>query len=434
MSITVLSLLLACSRSGGEMSGTSGSTSSTGAETTTPTATVGSGTAAATGETQPDPEVLSVEFVEIAWPAEAPREITEMRFLPGSNELLLLSKPGVVHHYALEGDALVGRGSFSLDDIFSNNDCGLLSIAFDPDFENNRLFYVGACVDHDHSAVYRLEWNPSDYGAVVASRVPIIVEGDTDAEWPWHNVGSIGFFSDESMWVGFGDKTVTANGQDKSNNLAAMLRILPDRDPRGQGGYQPAEGNPFSENPDLWAYGLRVPFRTAIDDRDRLIVAEVGAVSWEEVNLIDGPGLNFGWPVAEGPCQRDCAGLTEPAISWSHTVNDYAADDPLAVPTSRRVAWVSPFYDPPAGLDRYAGLMTGRVLFGDMCVGWVRGLEFDARGSVVYDAHAGHLENAAAWSLGPDGYVYAVASGGCVNVEFGAAPATMYRVVQAEPT
>jgi aldose sugar dehydrogenase len=393
-----------------------------------------SGAEASSGEPQPepDPEVLSVELLEIPWPGEAPREITDMRFLPGSNEVLLLSKPGIVHHYELEGDELVERGAFALDDTFSNNDCGLLSIAFDPDFEENGLLYVGACVDHDTSAVYRLMWDPNDYEAVVASRVPIIVEGDDGAEWPWHNVGSIGFFSDGSMWIGFGDKTVTANGQDKSNNLAAMLRILPDRDPVGAGGYEPAEGNPFSENPDMWAYGLRVPFRTAVDDRDRLIVAEVGAVGWEEINLIDGPGLNFGWPLSEGPCTRDCPGLTDPVISWSHISNEYAADDPAAIPTSRSVVWVGPFYDPPPGLDRYSGLMTGRLLFGDMCVGWVRALGLDASGAVVYDQHAGHLEHAAAWSLGPDGFVYAVASGSCVNVEFDAKASTMYRVVQAE--
>lgn len=438
--LSVLSMLVLSTCNGGSgVEGTEGASDGTSsAASTTEPSTGGStiGVDASTGADgttgEPEPEILSVDFVEIPWSAEEPFEITEMRFLPGSNELLLLSKPGVVYHYELVGDMMVEIGSFALADTFPNNDCGLLSVAFDPDFDDNNLFYVGACVNHDFSAVYRLQWDPDDYDAVIASRVLIITEGDTNAEWPWHNVGSIGFFPDESMWIGFGDKTVDANGQDLGTNLATMLRVLPDRDPSGPGGYEPAPGNPFPESPDIWAYGLRVPFRTTMDNLERLIVADVGAVDWEEINLIDGPGLNFGWDRAEGPCEDDCEGLTDPVISWRHATNEYAAEDPMAIPTARWVVWVGPFYDPPPGMDRYSGLLTERMLFGDMCVGWVRTLGLDAEGQVVYDHHAGHLEHAVAWDIGPDGYVYGVASGGCVNLEFGDAPATMFRVVQAD--
>ena len=396
------------------------------------------GTGAATGtsaestdsETGAEPERLALEFVEIPWSGEALHEITDMRFFPGSSELLLLSKPGIFHHFEIIGDEAVELGAVDLAGTYPDNDCGLLSIAFDPSFAENSLFYVSDCVDQFSSGVYRYVWDPDDYAAVVASRTQIIVEGDPEAIWPWHNVGSIGFFSDETMWIGFGDKTVDANGQDRSTNLGAMLRIVPDRDPSGPGGYEGAPGNPFPGSPDIWAYGLRVPFRAGVDDRDRIVVADVGSTEWEEIDLIDGPGLNFGWDLAEGPCAADCAGLVDPIVGFPHAVNAYALDDPEVVPNARWVGWVSPFYAPAPELDRYSGLLTGRVLFGDMCSGWVRALGVDEDGAVDYDQHAGHLRHAAAWAVGGDGYVYAVASGGCANSEFDAEPAVMVRAVQ----
>ncbi len=433
MMIVGISCLAACPEGGtaegtGGTTGTgtsSGTSSSSGADVTGVDTTAGS--SGTTGE--PGADGLVLDFEVVPWDPEAPFEITEMRFIPGTTEFLLLDKNGTVRHYDLvEGEA-VAIGSFDLDITFSFNDCGLLSLTFDPDFDDNGLFYVGACIDHDFSSVYRLMWDAGDYGAVVDSQALIITEGDANARNPWHNVSSIGFFSDETMWIGFGDKTVQSHGQDVGTNLSTMLRILPDRDPMGPGGYEPAPDNPFPESPDVWAYGLRAPFRVAMDDLDRLVVGDVGANSWEEVDLVDEPGLNFGWAVAEGVCDADCEGLTDPIVTWRHGANEFTADDPEALPVNRWVVWVSAFYDPPAELDRYEGLMTGRFLFGDMCSGWVRGLQLDDEGTVVYNEAAGHLENAAAWDVGPDGYLYAVASGGCVNSKFGDDPAVLYRTV-----
>ena len=64
------------------------------------------------------PAADGIEFVEIPWAAAAPYEITDMRFFPGSNELLLLSKPGIFYHYELVGDELVELGSFEVLDTF----------------------------------------------------------------------------------------------------------------------------------------------------------------------------------------------------------------------------------------------------------------------------------------------------------------------------
>jgi hypothetical protein len=386
------SCLLACRGGGEAVDEGPGTGSSSGAAVTTATTTTTSASSSGDLTTGEPRDLLSIDFVEI--PLELPRsEITELRFFPDSNEFLMLAKPSFVYHYELVGDEAIELGFFTLSDAFFQNDCGLLSLAFDPDFANNSLFYVAACQDKDNSAVHRLVWQPGDYDAVVDSSTLVISEGDT-SEYGWHNVGSIGFFPDASMWIGFGDKTHDEHGQDLGVNLGAMLRIVPDRD--GAGGYEPSPRNPFPDHPDIWAYGFRVPFRATID-----------------------------------PCEQNCEGLVDPIVAWPHEIHGYVVDDPEAAPTTRWVPWVGPFYDPPPDLDRYDGRLGKRVLFGDMCAGWVRALEIDAEGNVTYDEHAGHLENAAAWTVGPDGFVYAVAGAACVNAEFGDARSRMYRAVPA---
>ena len=427
-------ILLGCKSPTSDTPPTSTDEPPTGSSTTgtAPTTTNGSITAAAsTGEasstTGAPVDRLELAFEEI--PLELPRsEITDLRFFPGSAEFLLLGKPGFVYHYELVGDEAIELGFFTLGHAYILNDCGLLSLAFDPDFADNGLFFVASCLDKDTSGVHRLVWQDGDYEAVADSAALVISEGDT-AEYGWHNIGSIGFFPDGSMWIGYGDKTHDEHGQNLSTNLGKMLRIVPDRD--GPGGYQPSPRNPFPESPDVWAYGLRVPFRTAIDDRERLIVADVGALDWEELDLVAQPGQNFGWARVEGPCTQDCDGLVDPLVSWPHTTHRYLVEDPDALPTTRWVPWVGPFYDPPADLDRYDGRLSKRLLFGDMCSGWVRALEIDADGEIAYDEHAGHLENATAWTIAPDGFLYAVAGAACVNAEFGDERSRMYRAIPA---
>ena len=56
--------------------------------------------------------------------------------------------------------------------------------------------------------------------------------------------------------------------------------------------------------PEVWAFGLRNPWRISIDSETRLLyVPDVGQEDFEELNIVSlsGGGANFGWPVAEGP-------------------------------------------------------------------------------------------------------------------------------------
>src|SRR5690606_7782059 len=126
---------------------------------------------------------------------------------------------------------------------------------------------------------------------------------------PWHNVGWMDFApsaegDEQPLYVLFGDKVRGETAQDTSTLLGAVARILPDRGEKG--GYLSAKGNPGETDgaihPASYAWGLRSPWRGGFDQHGRVVIGDVGLFDYEEVDVLDAPGANFGWPEAEGPC------------------------------------------------------------------------------------------------------------------------------------
>src|SRR5690606_30630457 len=83
--------------------------------------------------------------------------------------------------------------------------------------------------------------------------------------------------------------------------------------------------------PEVWASGLRNPWRCSFDDDQRLWCGDVGRAAWEEINLVE-PGKNYGWSCREGddpsevapdelPCDGTYAG---PAFAYAHGVGTAA--------------------------------------------------------------------------------------------------------------
>ncbi|MGX4641345.1 PQQ-dependent sugar dehydrogenase [Massilia sp. SYSU DXS3249] len=213
---------------------------------------------------------------------------------------------------------------------------GLLGLAFHPDFAANGLFYTftteppGAAdfpstpVDHDN--VIR-EWRA---GAPGMSRVVLRVANPQFN----HTGGTIAFGPDRMLYIALGDGggeddqdcqigvdgTVTlghgprGTGQDPGSILASILRIDPN--PNASAGALSANGqyripmdNPYSIRfatgmasviPEVWAKGLRNPFRFSFDmPTAQLIAGDVGQDDIEEIDLIR-KGGNYGWRVKEG--------------------------------------------------------------------------------------------------------------------------------------
>ncbi len=205
-------------------------------------------------------------------------------------------------------------------------EAGILSLAFHPQFAHNGAFYV----TYTTASVLRVSRflapsasaNAADPGSEV-----VIIEAPQTSH---HNTsGMVLFGPDGDLYVGVGDGDDKTTPQDLTKLNGKLLRLAVD--PAAPSYTIPA-GNPFvgksGARPEIWAYGLREPYRYWFDGpTNALYIADVGASSWEEIDVVSigKGGLNFGWPIMEGThCfspSSGCSttGLTPPVYDFAHT-------------------------------------------------------------------------------------------------------------------
>ncbi len=193
------------------------------------------------------------------------------------------------------------------------------SLAFHPNFKNNGYFYLG--LNGPSSAqlarktkVVRYKMDPKPPYKLDLKSETIIIEWQSAG----HDGAAIAFGHDGMMYVTSGDGTSDSDtnivGQDMSTLLAKVLRIdvdhvalTPRRSPyRPEPGkmYSVPKDNPFlnlkEARPEIWAYGLRNPWRMTTDDKTGHIwVGQNGQDLWEHAFLLE-KGANYGWSVMEG--------------------------------------------------------------------------------------------------------------------------------------
>jgi len=206
---------------------------------------------------------------------------------------------------------------------------GLLSVAFDPDFEQNGFFYVDYTDVNGDTVVAR--YQAADLLlADPASAFTILTVDQPAAN---HNGGLLVFGPDGYLYVGLGDGGGgnSANGQRMDTVLGKILRI----DVNGASEDTPyaiPSDNPFVSDPvvlpEIWISGLRNPWRFSFDRATGdFYLGDVGSSVYEEINFVpsDSPGgENFGWPIMEGTdCREDgidCSGLITPITLYDHSL------------------------------------------------------------------------------------------------------------------
>lgn len=187
-----------------------------------------------------------------------------------------------------------------------DNEEGLLGLAFHPKFAaNGRVFlhYSSSRTPHRTGVIaeYRLAdgvLDPTTERVVLSQRQP----------WGNHNGGMIAFGPDGMLYIGFGDGGLAndplKSGQDLGSWLGKILRVDVDVVPDGAA-YGVPKDNPFvaldGARPEIWAYGLRNPWRFSFDRKTgELWAGDVGQNAWEEIDLVV-KGGNYGWNGFEGP-------------------------------------------------------------------------------------------------------------------------------------
>ena len=254
----------------------------------------------------------------------------------------------------------------------AGNEEGLLGLAFDPDFSSNgHLFVYYSASGPRRSIISRFT---GDAGRADPASETLVLE--VPQPFGNHNGGHLEFGPDGMLYVGLGDGgsggDPQGNGQNPGSLLGSILRLDVSEVNESVGYLVPGDnpfvglldGNEAGVRPEIWAYGLRNPWRFAFDqETGRLWAGDVGQNRTEEINIIT-QGANYGWNVMEGTgcfnsldCQRD--GLVVPVAQYGRAFGCSV--------TGGRV---------------YRGsripLLEGVYLYGDFCSGIIWGLRYSA--------------------------------------------------------
>jgi len=212
--------------------------------------------------------------------------------------------------------------------VASGGERGLLSVAFHRSYATNGFFYVNFTDVSGNTRVERFSVSANPDVANAASSKLILAVAQPFAN---HNGGLNVFGPDGMLYIGLGDGGSAGDPQGNGQNLGTLLgKILRIDVDRGDPYAIPAD-NPFvgrsGARGEIWAYGLRNPWRFAFDKLGELLyIADVGQNLFEEVDVViaSSSGLNFGWNTMEGstcfvstPCSQ--SGLELPALVYDHS-------------------------------------------------------------------------------------------------------------------
>jgi len=236
----------------------------------------------------------------------------------GSNRLFIIEKTGRIRIY--QNGQLLDAPFLDITDRVNDggNEMGLLGLAFHPDYEQNGFFYVNYTGDGGNTRISRFQasGNSADSNS---EKVLLVIE----QPYQNHNGGALAFGPDGYLYAGLGDGGSGGdphkNGQNTNSLLGKILRLdVNNGDP-----YAIAADNPFGN--EVWAYGLRNPWRISFDrSTGDLWIGDVGQNTWEEIDYLPAgseSGANFGWSVMEGNHNYDSepqSGMYLPVAEYSH--------------------------------------------------------------------------------------------------------------------
>lgn len=309
----------------------------------------------------PDPGTAT--WVLVAGDFRRPVAVTHT----GDERLFIVEQEGVI--WILENNVRMVEPFLDLRQQVNDraNEQGLLGLVFHPEFAQNGLFYVNYTAGNGETRVSRFKQGQDPNRADITSEAIILT---IDQPYGNHNGGSMVFGSDGYLYIGTGDGgsggDPLGNGQRLNTMLGKILRLDVDTAQP----YAIPPDNPFALGgglPEIWAYGLRNPWRIAFDKvGGDLFIADVGQSQWEEINFQAADsvgGENYGWNLREGahPYADGEVAWTDPVVEYDHGLGCSVTGGEI-VRDIRLPEW------------------SGVYLYGDYCTGRIWGLLSDGQG------------------------------------------------------
>ncbi|HEX3690317.1 MAG TPA: PQQ-dependent sugar dehydrogenase [Solirubrobacteraceae bacterium] len=288
----------------------------------------------------------------------------------------------------------------------SGEEQGLLSMAFAPNYKTSGLFYVYYTDASNNLRIvqYRRAGGNLNRAGAASGRPVLTIDHHTESN---HNGGQLQFGPDGDLYIGVGDGGSEGDphsyGQNTDVLLGKVLRISP----RPGGGYAIPAGNPFAgasgRRPEIWAYGLRNPWRFSFDrSTGDLVIGDVGQDTEEEIDFArhgQGAGANYGWSIFEGDHrykQGSAPGAIKPALVALHS-NGYCA-----------------IIGGYVVRDHSLGSLYGRYLYGDNCHAGINSALLSAGHARQNHPSGLSVNSLSAFGQDGAGHIYAVSLAGPV--------------------
>ena len=313
---------------------------------------------------------LNVQIEPIITGIDSPVAITHAG--DGSGRLFITLQAGKI--LVFDGQQLLPTPFLDIGSLITTGgERGLLSVAFHPNYPTNGFLFVDYTDLNGDTVIarYRVSIDPN-----VADPASAAVLLGIPQPFANHNGGQLQFGPDGFLYIGMGDGGSGGDPLNIAQNLGSLLGKILRIDVGAVFPYGIPLDNPFTAdpnaNPEIWALGLRNPWRFSFDRLlGDLLIADVGESSWEEVNFQPAGSLggeNYGWRLMEGNhCfnpSTNCndGSLTLPVIEYDHSLGNCSI----------------------TGGYRYRGSLypdlEGVYFYADFCSGRIWGASRDASG------------------------------------------------------
>lgn len=266
-----------------------------------------------------------------AYPNLSFKQPLEFQF--SANKVYVVEKSGII--YVFDNNAQAAKADVFLDlrsRVDSNaSEKGLLGLAFHPNFAQNGLFYVNYTNrSNTIVACYQVNSDHPEQGLLDSEQILVSIP----QPYSNHNGGHLSFGLDGYLYIGTGDGGSAGDPQGNAQNLNSLLgkilRIDVDKTSPGRlysiPQDNPLKGNNLSYREEIYAYGLRNPWKFSFDFKTgKLWAADVGQNKMEEIDIIES-GKNYGWNKMEGSLsypensQHSKEGLELPVWEYNHSL------------------------------------------------------------------------------------------------------------------
>ncbi|MBE0408865.1 MAG: PQQ-dependent sugar dehydrogenase [Anaerolineales bacterium] len=325
----------------------------------------------------------------------------------GSGRLFVLEQAGLIR--IVQDGALLAEPFLNISDRASCcGERGLLGLAFHPNYQENGYFYVNYTDRSNDTVIARFTVSDNPNLALAESEKELL---KIPQPYNNHNGGVVEFGPDGFLYLGIGDGGSGGDPHGYAQSLDTLLGKILRLDLDGGDPYAVPDDNPFASSqderglPEIWAYGLRNPWRFSFDRlTGDLYIGDVGQNAWEEVNYLPVGslgGANFGWNYFEG--NHAYRGSPPPELELVFPVAEY--DNPgLGCSVTGGVVY----------RGRALPAWYGVYLFGDYCSGRVWGLVQNPEGDWHQELLFENVARITSFGEDEDGEVYIVDHAGVV--------------------